>query len=77
VVLCAASASGPHTTLQGIIIQNMALFIETSKAIAVTRRGGLYGCEMFRTPNCLDYRLTDRGEIEEWCLLGCYAVWLL
>jgi hypothetical protein len=20
---------------------------------------------------------TDKGKIEEWCLLGCYAVWLL
>jgi hypothetical protein len=33
-----------------------------SKAIPVTGRGGLYGCEMLRIPHCLDSRLTDGGK---------------
>jgi hypothetical protein len=31
------------------------------KAIPVTGRGGLYGCNMLRIPHCLDNRLTDGG----------------
>jgi hypothetical protein len=34
-----------------------------SKAIPVTGRGGLYGCEMLRIPHCLDNRLLDGGNI--------------
>jgi hypothetical protein len=34
-----------------------------SKAVSVTGRGGLYGCEMLRTLHCLDNRLTDGGEV--------------
>jgi hypothetical protein len=34
-----------------------------SKAIPVTRRGGLYGCEMLRMPHCLDNRLIDDCEV--------------
>jgi hypothetical protein len=34
-----------------------------SKAIPVTYRGGLYGCEILRIPLCLDNRLTDGGEV--------------
>jgi hypothetical protein len=30
-----------------------------SKAISVTGRGGLWGCEMLRISHCLDNRLTD------------------
>jgi hypothetical protein len=33
-----------------------------SKPIPRTGRGGLYVCEMLRTPHCLDNRLTDGGE---------------
>jgi hypothetical protein len=31
-------------------------------AILATSRGGLWGCEIFRIPTCLDSRLTDDGE---------------
>jgi hypothetical protein len=34
-----------------------------SKAIPLTRRGGLYGCEMLRISHCLDNRLTDGSKI--------------
>jgi hypothetical protein len=34
-----------------------------SKAIPVTGRGGLQGCDMLRIPHCLDNRLTDGGEV--------------
>jgi hypothetical protein len=34
-------------------------FLKKSKAIHVTGRGGLSGCEMLRIPHCLDNRLTD------------------
>jgi hypothetical protein len=34
-----------------------------SKAIPVTGRGGLEGCEMLRIPHCLDNRLTDGGKV--------------
>jgi hypothetical protein len=34
-----------------------------SKAIPVTGRGGLLGCEMLRIPHCLDNRLTVNCEI--------------
>jgi hypothetical protein len=33
------------------------------KAIPAPGSGGLYGCEMFRTPHCLDNRLTVNCEI--------------
>jgi hypothetical protein len=36
---------------------------ENGKAIPVTGRGGLYGCEMLRIPHCLDNRLTDGGKV--------------
>jgi hypothetical protein len=32
-----------------------------SKAISVTGRGGLYGCEMLMIQHCLDSRLIDGG----------------
>jgi hypothetical protein len=34
-----------------------------NKAIPVTGRGGLQGCEMLRIPHCLDSRLTDGGKV--------------
>jgi hypothetical protein len=34
-----------------------------SKAIPVTGRGGLYGCEMLRILHCLDNRLRDGGKV--------------
>jgi hypothetical protein len=34
-----------------------------SKAIPVTSRGGLYGCEMLRLPDFLNSRLTDGSEV--------------
>jgi hypothetical protein len=34
-----------------------------SKAIAVTDRGGLQGCEVSRITHCLDNRLTDGGKV--------------
>jgi hypothetical protein len=34
-----------------------------SKAIAVTGRGGLYGCKMLRIRHCLDNQLTDGGKV--------------
>jgi hypothetical protein len=37
-------------------------YIYNSKAIPVTGRGGLYGCEMLRILHFLDNRLTDGGE---------------
>jgi hypothetical protein len=33
--------------------------IQKVKAIPITGRGGLWGCEMLRIPHCLDYRLRD------------------
>jgi hypothetical protein len=33
-----------------------------TEVIAVTGRGGLYGCEMLRIENCLHNRLTDGGK---------------
>jgi hypothetical protein len=33
-----------------------------NKAIFVTGRAGLYGCEMLRIPHCLDNRLTGGGK---------------
>jgi hypothetical protein len=33
------------------------------KAIPVTGRGGLYGCETSRFPNFLENRVTDGGEV--------------
>jgi hypothetical protein len=35
-----------------------------SKAIPVTGRGGLYGCEMLRIPLFLNNRLTDGGKVD-------------
>jgi hypothetical protein len=34
-----------------------------AKAISVTDRGGLQGCEMLRIPHCLDNLLTDGGKV--------------
>jgi hypothetical protein len=34
-----------------------------SKAIPVTGRGGLWGCEMLRIPHCLDNRLINGGKV--------------
>jgi hypothetical protein len=34
-----------------------------SKAIPVTGRGGLQGCEMSRIPHCLDNQLTDGSKV--------------
>jgi hypothetical protein len=34
-----------------------------SKAIPVTGRGGLQGCESSRLSHCLDNRLTDGGKV--------------
>jgi hypothetical protein len=34
-----------------------------SKATPVTGRGGLYGCETLRIPQCIDNRLADGGEV--------------
>jgi hypothetical protein len=34
-----------------------------SKAIPVTRRGGLSFCEMLRIPHCQDNRLIDGGDV--------------
>jgi hypothetical protein len=34
-----------------------------SKAIPVTGRGGLQGCEILRIPHCLDNRLIDGGKV--------------
>jgi hypothetical protein len=33
------------------------------KAISITGRGGLYGCEMLRIPHCLDNRLIDGSKV--------------
>jgi hypothetical protein len=33
------------------------------KAISVTGRGDLKGCEVFRVPQCLDNRLTDGDKV--------------
>jgi hypothetical protein len=43
----------------GIII---IIIIAKSKTIPITGHGGLYGCEMFSIPYCLDSWLTDGGE---------------
>jgi hypothetical protein len=37
------------------------------KAIPITCRGGLLGCEMLRIPHCLDSRLTVNCEILATC----------
>jgi hypothetical protein len=34
-----------------------------SKAIPITGRGGLWGCEMLRIPHCLGNRLTDGSKV--------------
>jgi hypothetical protein len=36
--------------------------VKTSKAIPVTGRGGLWGCEMLRVPHFLVNRLIDAGK---------------
>jgi hypothetical protein len=36
--------------------------VKKGKAIPVTGRGGLQGCEMLRIPHCLGNRLTDGGK---------------
>jgi hypothetical protein len=38
------------------------LHAEILKAVPVTGRGGLQGCETLRIPHCLDNRLTDCGK---------------
>jgi hypothetical protein len=38
--------------------------VRLSKAISVTGRGGLYGCETSRFPHFLENRLTDGGDIK-------------
>jgi hypothetical protein len=38
-------------------------YVKKSKAIHITDRGGLKGCEMLRIPQCLDNRLTDGGKV--------------
>jgi hypothetical protein len=40
-----------------------------SKAISVTVRGDLCGCEMLRIRHCLDNRLTDGGKVVSRSLL--------
>jgi hypothetical protein len=42
-------------------------FIKKSKAIPVTGRGGLQGCEILRIPHCLDNRLAFNCEILATC----------
>jgi hypothetical protein len=37
--------------------------VEKDKAIPVTSRGGLKGCETLRLPHFPDSRLTDDGEV--------------
>jgi hypothetical protein len=34
-----------------------------SEAISITGRGELQGCDILRTPHCLDNRFTDGGEV--------------
>jgi hypothetical protein len=41
--------------------------IKLSKAIPVTGRGGLQGCEILRIPHCLGNRLTVNWEILVTC----------
>jgi hypothetical protein len=33
--------------------------------------------QLIQIPDNLDHKLKMLFRIEEWCLLGCYAVWLL
>jgi hypothetical protein len=42
---------------------NNGLIRVKSKAVPVTGRGGLWGCETLRIPHCLDNRLKDGGEV--------------
>jgi hypothetical protein len=47
-----------------IILQFVVHYVpKKSKAIFVTGRGELQGCEMLRIPHCLDNRLTDCGKV--------------
>jgi hypothetical protein len=40
------------------------LYLHTkSRAIPVTGRGGLEGCEMLKIPHCLDNRFIDGGKV--------------
>jgi hypothetical protein len=39
------------------------IYIYESKAISVTDRGGLRGCEMLRIPHCVDNQFGDGGEV--------------
>jgi hypothetical protein len=43
------------------------------KAIPVTDRGGLQGCEMLRIPQCLDSRLTGDGEAVSFTHRPCFT----
>jgi hypothetical protein len=38
------------------------------KAITITGRGGLYGCEMLRIPHCLENRMTDGVNFSGLCV---------
>jgi hypothetical protein len=42
---------------------NIKSKVKASKAIPVTSRGGLWRCEMWKVPLCLDNRLTDGGKV--------------
>jgi hypothetical protein len=44
-----------------------------NKAIPVTGRGGLLGCEMLRIAHCLDNRLVDGGEVVSLTQRPCFT----
>jgi hypothetical protein len=43
-------------------IHTLSVLLIKVKAFPVTGRGGLQGCEMLRTPCCLEKELTDGGK---------------
>jgi hypothetical protein len=45
-----------------VVLKNFKKQVK-SKAIPVTGRGGVWGCDTLRIPHCLDNRLTDGGNI--------------
>jgi hypothetical protein len=47
----------------GFININIYIYIIKSKAILITGRGALWGCEILSTSHCLDNRLTGGGKI--------------
>jgi hypothetical protein len=51
------------STLTLTTIGRLSIKKSKSKAIAVTGRGGLWGCEMLRIPNRLENRLIDGGKL--------------